>query len=180
VYLRHNIFAIQDDRFAPRRTQSDVQDGPPLRDIYFVASKHSVDAGSQDGLLRQLQQELQRLAGDAVLGVIKVDTDGFRSEALATLWVIREELSQVQFPHLGEMGLKSLPCCPLREWRKGCRHARFTSSDCLSFECHLQLGETETIPSLRSYYHLFPAVFLSPKTLTLTALKRQWVLERRE
>jgi len=113
--------------------------------------------------------------GDAVLGVIKVDADGFGGQALTALWVVSEELPQVQVPYLRVMGLKSLPCRPLSEWRKGCRHTRYTSNVCLSFRCRLRLGETETFRSLRSYYDLFPAVFLSPKTLTLAALKRQWV-----
>ncbi len=40
---------------------------------------------TQAGLLRQLQQQLQRLVGHAVLGVIEVNADGFGGQALAAL-----------------------------------------------------------------------------------------------
>ena len=83
---------------APRRAQGHVQDGPVLRDVDLLAAEHGVDPRSQAGFLRQLQEELEGLVGDAILRVIEEDAHGLGRHPLAALGIIREELPQVQFP----------------------------------------------------------------------------------
>ena len=72
-----------------------MQDGPLLGDVDLLAAEHGVDAGSQAGFLGQLQEEIQRLVGDAVLGVVEVDADGLDRQAFAAFRVVGEELPEV-------------------------------------------------------------------------------------
>ena len=58
---------------ASRRAQRHVQDGPVFRDVDLLAPEHGVDARPQAGLLGQLQQQLERLVGDAILRVVEVE-----------------------------------------------------------------------------------------------------------
>ena len=67
-----------------------------LRDIDRVAAKHRLDALAQSGLLGELDQQPQRLVGDAVLGVVEIDPGALDREALPALGIIREELPQMQ------------------------------------------------------------------------------------
>ena len=61
---------------AARRAQRDVQHGAVLGDVDLLAAEHRVDALAQPRLLRQRQQQAQRLVGDAVLRVVEVDAGG--------------------------------------------------------------------------------------------------------
>ena len=67
------------------RAQRDVQDGAVLGDVDLVAAEHGVDARAQAGLLGQLQQQLERLVGDAVLRVVEEEADGLERHPLAAL-----------------------------------------------------------------------------------------------
>ena len=71
VDVGHDVFAIDDDRGAFGRAERHVQDGPLLGEIDLLAAKHGVDPLAQAGLVRELKKKLQRLIGDAVLGVIE-------------------------------------------------------------------------------------------------------------
>ena len=51
---------------------------------------------AQARLLGQLQQQLQRLVGDAVLGVVEIEPDGLDRQALAALGIVGEELAEMQ------------------------------------------------------------------------------------
>jgi hypothetical protein len=59
--------------------------------------------------LCQVEQEPQRLFGDAVLRIIEVDAGGFGLHPLATLRVVGEQLAQVPVADHAMMGFKRLP-----------------------------------------------------------------------
>src|SRR5271165_3610753 len=84
VDARNDVLAINLDHFALRSAQSDVQDRAFFRDVDLFAAKHGIDPLTQAGLLRQLQQQLQCLVGDAILGVIEVNSGGLSSKTLPT------------------------------------------------------------------------------------------------
>ena len=81
------------------RAQGHVQDGALLRDVDLLAAKHGVDARPQAGFFRQLQQELERFIGDAVLGIVKVDADGLGRHALPAGGIVREERPEMKIPN---------------------------------------------------------------------------------
>ena len=69
----------------PRRAQRHVQHGAVLGDVDLLAAEHGVDALAQAALRGEVQQQAQRLVGDAVLGVVQVQADRLSREALAAL-----------------------------------------------------------------------------------------------
>lgn len=99
--------------------QGHVEDGSFLRDVDFVSAKHGIDAAAQARLFCQLQQERERLIGDAVLRIIEVDADGLSRHALPALWIVREECPKMPLPNCLVMGVRGLPCCTGGEWRDG-------------------------------------------------------------
>ena len=92
VDLGHHVLAVDDDRRALGRAQRHVQDGAVLGDVDLLAPEHGVDPLAQAGLLGQLQQELERLVGDAILRVVEVEPDRLGRQPLAALGVVGEEL----------------------------------------------------------------------------------------
>ena len=89
--------------------QRGVQHRAVLGDVDLVAAEHRVDALTQAGPARQLQEETQRLVGDAVLRVVEVDAFAFDGQALAALRVGGEEVAQVGVAHLLEVLLERVP-----------------------------------------------------------------------
>ena len=85
--------------------QRDVQHRSMLGDVDPVAPEHRVDAPAQVGLLGQLQQQLQRLGGDTVLGVVEKDPRRLGRHPFAALRVRCEQVSQMQSAHLVAMSL---------------------------------------------------------------------------
>ena len=76
VDLGHDVLAVDQDRLAFRGAQGDVQHGAILGDVDLLAAEHRVDPVAQARLLGQLQQEVERLVGDAVLGVVEEEARG--------------------------------------------------------------------------------------------------------
>ena len=68
----HHVLAIDDDRCSSRRAQGHVQDSAVFRDVDLLAPEHGVDALAQSGFLGELQEQLERFVGDAILRVIEV------------------------------------------------------------------------------------------------------------
>src|SRR5438128_9586523 len=94
----------------PLGAQGDVQDRSPLRHVDPLSPEHGVDPRAQAGCLRQLEEEPQRLVGDAMLRVIEVDAHRLRRQALAAPGVVREEPAQMQVADLLVVGPEGLPC----------------------------------------------------------------------
>ena len=85
VDLGHDVLAIDEDGWPSRRAQRHVQDGAVFRDVDLLAAEHGVDPAAQAGFLRQLQKELERFVGDAVLRVIEEDARRLGRHPLAAL-----------------------------------------------------------------------------------------------
>ena len=66
-------------------------------------------ARAQAGLLRQLQQQLDGLVGDAILRVVEVDPGRIDGHALAPLGIFGEQGAQMQAQHFLVVGLQGLP-----------------------------------------------------------------------
>ena len=111
VDLRHDVLAVDDDRRALRRAQRHVQDRAVLGDVDLLAAEHGVDPRAQAGFLGQLQQQLERLVGDAVLRVVEVDAGRLGRQPLAARGIVGEELAQMHGPGSSSMvGFERLPC----------------------------------------------------------------------
>jgi hypothetical protein len=101
-----------------------VQDGTLLGDVDLLAMEQAVDVRPQIGLLGELQEELERLVGDAVLRVVQEDADGLGGQALAAPRIVGEELPEMQTTDRPGVGFEGLPCRPLGERRAACCHPR--------------------------------------------------------
>ena len=95
MHLRNDVHAIGEDLLTFGGAQRDMQNRALFGDVDLVAREHGVDVLAQAGLLRQLKQQPHRLAGDAVLRVIEVETQRLQREVFATLGILGEELPKV-------------------------------------------------------------------------------------
>ncbi len=86
-----------------------MEHGATLGDVDFFAPEHGVDPVPEAGFLGQLDQELERLVGGAVLRVIQDEAGGLGRQALAAPRVVAEELAEVQVADPLIMGLQRLP-----------------------------------------------------------------------
>ena len=94
---RNYVLAVGLDHFTLRSSQGHVQDRALLRDVDLLSAKHGVDALAQAGLVRQLQQQLQRFVGDAVLGIVEKYANSFGGKTFASLRVIGEQFAEMDF-----------------------------------------------------------------------------------
>ena len=108
----HDVLAVDDDRRVLRRAQRHVQHRAVLGDVDLLAAEHRVDPLAQARLLGQLQQQLQRLVGDAVLRVVEIDARGLERQALAARRVVGEQSAQMQRLHFAMVRLERLPGGP--------------------------------------------------------------------
>ena len=115
VHVRNDVAPIHRNGRPARRPQRRMEHGPVFGAVDLLALEHGVNPLPQAGFVRELQQELHRLAGDAVLRVIEINARRFGGQALAALAVIREQIAQVQRARLLTMGLEALPGRPLGE-----------------------------------------------------------------
>ncbi len=99
-----------------------MQHGTLLGDIDLLAAEHGGDALAQVRRLGQLQEQLDGLTGNTVLGVVQVEAHTLGGETLAALWIIGEEPAQVQVFHPRVMVFESFPGGPLRQRCYSCRH----------------------------------------------------------
>ena len=67
MHFGHHVFAVDHDGCAFGRAQRHMQDGALFGDVDLFAAEHGVDARAQAAFVGQLQQQAQRLIGDAVL-----------------------------------------------------------------------------------------------------------------
>jgi hypothetical protein len=93
--LGHDVLAVHHDRCGSWSAQGDVQDGPILRQVDLVAPEHRVDALAQAAFLGQATEQREGIVRDAVLGVIEIDADRLRGQALDARRVVGEEPPEV-------------------------------------------------------------------------------------
>src|SRR4029077_3501348 len=103
--LRNNVFSVHEDGGPFGRAQSYVKDGALLGEINFVSTKHGVDSGSQARFLGQLEEELERFVGDAVLRIVQENAHRLGGHSLSTFGVFSEQLPQMQSADLLVVGL---------------------------------------------------------------------------
>jgi hypothetical protein len=86
-----------------------VQGRAALGDIDGVAAEHGVDPRAQAALFRQPGEQSQRLVSDAILREVDVEPGGLDRQTLAALGVGREQLAEVELPHVAVMGSEGFP-----------------------------------------------------------------------
>ena len=126
--LRDDVFAVDDDRGSPRRAQRDMQHGAALGNVDLLAAKHRVDALAQARLLGELDEQLDGVVGDAILGVVEIDADGVEREPFAPRRIVGEELAQMDGRDRLLVGRERGPRGPLRKLCDARDHLRTSSS----------------------------------------------------
>ena len=109
VDRRHDVFAVHHDRraFGARRAVcSTARFSVTL--ILSPRNMASMRARRPHSSAR-CSRRLQRLVGDAVLGVIEVEADGLGRQAFAAFGVVGEELAQGKLFDLGIVGFQRFP-----------------------------------------------------------------------
>ena len=98
--LRYDVLAVHRNRFALRRTKRDMQNGPIFGHIDLFAPEHGVDPRAQAGLLRQIDQELERFVRDAVFRIVQENASRLGGHPLSASRIIRKEVAQADLAHL--------------------------------------------------------------------------------
>ena len=80
-----------------------------LRHIDRVAPKHGIDALTQTRFLGEAQQQLHGFVGDAILGIIEIESCRLGHQSLAALGILIEELAKMQALDRLAMGLERSP-----------------------------------------------------------------------
>ena len=109
VDVRHHVGAVDLDAGAARRAQRDVQHGAAFRGVDLLAGEHRIAPLRHAALFGQLQQQPQRLVGDAVLRVVEEQARAFGREALRPAGIVGEQLAQMHVLDLRMMRRKRLP-----------------------------------------------------------------------
>ena len=104
-----------------------MKNGPILRDVDLLPAEHGLNALTQAALLGKIDEEADRLVGDAILRVVEVKAGAFGGQALAPVGIIGEERPQMHIADLPVMLLQGLPRRLLRQWL-GLRMLRSLSS----------------------------------------------------
>ena len=94
--FRHDVLAVHENARTFGRPQRDVQHGAIFGDVDLLAAEHRLDPRLQSGFLRQLQQQLERFVGDAVLRVIQEQSGGLEGHSLPALGIGGEQFLEVQ------------------------------------------------------------------------------------
>ena len=139
----HHVLAVHGDDGSLRGAQGDVEDGPVLRHIDFVAPEHGVNPGSQAGGLGQLQQQLEGFVGEAILGVIQVKARGLGGHPLAAAGIVPKEFPEMQLPNLLIVGFQGLPGRAFGEWCHAGGHVR--APLVVSGKLYMSLGLTRKL-----------------------------------
>ncbi len=82
VHLVHDVDAVDDERRPFRHAERDVEDRAVLGHVDAVAGEHHVAALLELGLSGELEEQRERLVGDAVLGVVEVEPGGLDGQPL--------------------------------------------------------------------------------------------------
>jgi hypothetical protein len=87
---RHDILAVGEQRRIGRPAKRYVQRRPILRVVDRVAAEHQLDPALHFGLLRQLEQRLERTRVEQLPAEVEQDAFGFERKPLEALRVRRE------------------------------------------------------------------------------------------
>src|SRR5712691_3927287 len=115
VDLGHYVLAINNDSCSSWRAQGHMQDSAVFRDVDFLAPEHGINTPPESGCIRELQEQLEGLVGDAILRVIEVDTYRFGRHTLAACGIIRKKLAQMELTDILMVSGEGLPCLTFSE-----------------------------------------------------------------
>ena len=127
MHLRDDVDAVDEERAPAWHAQRDMEDGAVLGRVDPVAAEHRLRALAQPRLLGELEEQPQRLVGDAVLRVVEVDAGALGGETLAARRVLGEEVAQVCLADLRVVALERLPGRAFAQWRHRAATSRATS-----------------------------------------------------
>src|SRR5262245_14194799 len=108
-----------------------MRHGALLCDVDLLTAKHRLDSRLQAGLIGESKKKFERLVGDAILGIVQVEAHGFDRHPLAAIWIVREELSQMQLRRLLVVRVERVPRLaldrrPFRVWLFGICHYSYS------------------------------------------------------
>jgi len=119
VDLGDDVDAVDDQRGALGHPQGDVEDRAIFRDVDVLTPEHLISALAEAGLVRQFDEEPKGLVGDALFGVIEVETLRLDAQALTTPRVVGEEGPQVRHEKGLPVGLERQPSASLTKGESG-------------------------------------------------------------
>jgi hypothetical protein len=91
VHFWHDVLTIDQNRRLSRGPKRNVKHGPVLSHINLLAPEHRVNAFLQAGLLRELDEESDRVICDPILRIVKEQAGGFNGHTSAALRILGEE-----------------------------------------------------------------------------------------
>ena len=109
MHLRHHVLAIDLNDLVLGRPQRHMQHRPALGGVDLFAREHGIAVRGKPALLRQLQQQLHSLVGNAVLRVVEVNVLERSRQPRAPLGVLLEDFAQVLGRDRLVMGLERFP-----------------------------------------------------------------------
>ena len=113
-----DVLAVDGQLDAARQPQRGVQHRAVLGGVDVHAGEHRVAALLEAGGAGQIDQQLQRLAGDPVLAVVDVEVADRQRQFGTPVGVLVEELAEVFVADLIVMPLQGLPCWSGRDVRE--------------------------------------------------------------
>ena len=119
VNLRDHVDAVHEQRDPLGHPQRHVQHRTVLRDVDPVTAEHHLDPLGQPGLLGERDQQVDRLVGDPVLGIVEVQARRLCPEPLAAARVLGEQVTEVNVADLRVMALERGPGRTLAQRRRG-------------------------------------------------------------
>ena len=93
MHVRHDVLAVDDQLGVPRQSQRSVQHRAVLRGVDVHSGEHLIAAVFEVGRPGKVDQQLQRLAGDAVFAVVDVEVADRHSELATAIGIVVEELT---------------------------------------------------------------------------------------
>ena len=109
VDIGHHIGAIDLDAGVARRAQRHMQNGAAFGGVDYLAGKHRVAPLRHAALVRQPQQQPQRLIRDAVLRVVEEQARPLGREAFGAAGIVGEQRAQMHVLDLRMMRRQRLP-----------------------------------------------------------------------
>ena len=110
LHFRHHVLAVALYGTVGAVAQGHVQDGAPFGHVDLVAVEHGVDGAAQIGLFGQIDEQLERLLGDQVLGVVDQDVALIgEGELVETLGILGEQIFQPGLFVRCKVGFQCLP-----------------------------------------------------------------------
>ena len=109
VDQRHHVLTLDLDRTLGAVAQCDVQHGALLGVVDRLALEHTANPALEIDRLGQLDQPVQRLAGDEILGIIEMQSGDGQTHGRRALGVGIEQIAHPLRTHRLPMPLECLP-----------------------------------------------------------------------